>query len=184
VISSVSNIAAQENGRCAYVAGCLCWRVSARWRHRLPCRNGAKGGWIQKGSPGTGLIMFRSVAAALIILPSAALAADQTLAPGGWDVTSTMVEMSVPGLPNFLARTMNGKLQAEHQRLSGSQGVEALIASDAKARCRVDTEHVTGQHVTGVSSTKCLPVYRSGASPCESPRRAPTTRPALKGERR
>lgn len=87
--------------------------------------------------------MFRSLlTAALITLPSAAFAADQALAPGRWDVTSTTVEMSVPGLPAFVARMMQGKSKAEHKRLSAGQGVEALIAPDPKAGCHVDVQHV------------------------------------------
>jgi hypothetical protein len=86
--------------------------------------------------------MFRSLAAALIILPSAALAVDQALAPGSWDVTSTTVEMSVPGLPGFVARMMQGKAKAERKRLSAGQGMDALIAPDPKARCHVDVQHV------------------------------------------
>jgi hypothetical protein len=86
--------------------------------------------------------MFRSLVAALIVLPSAAIAGDQALAPGNWEVTSTTVEMSVPGMPGFLARMMQGKSKTEHKRLSADQGVEALIAPDPKARCRIDVQHV------------------------------------------
>jgi hypothetical protein len=86
--------------------------------------------------------MFRSVAAALLVLPSAAIAGDQVLAPGSWDVTSTTVDMSVPGMPAFLARMMQGKSKTEHKRLSAGQGMEALIAPDPKARCHVDVQHL------------------------------------------
>jgi hypothetical protein len=85
--------------------------------------------------------MFRYFAASLILLPAAA-AADQGLAPGKWDVTSTTVEMSVPGLPGFIARRMQGKSKVERKRLSAGQGVEALIAPDPKAQCRVEVQHV------------------------------------------
>ena len=86
--------------------------------------------------------MLRTLAAAFIMLPSAALAANLALAPGRWDVTSTTVEMSVPGLPGFIARMMQGRSKTEHKRLSAGQGVEALIAPDPKARCHVDVQHV------------------------------------------
>jgi hypothetical protein len=86
--------------------------------------------------------MIRSLAAALIVLPSNALAADQALAPGSWDVTSTTLDMSVPGLPGFIARMMKGKSKTERKRLSAGQGVEALIAPDPKARCHVDVQNV------------------------------------------
>jgi hypothetical protein len=86
--------------------------------------------------------MLRSLAVALVVLPSAALAEDQALAPGGWDVTSITVDMSVPGMPAFVARMMRGKSKTEHKRLSTGQGMEALIAPDAKARCHIDAQRV------------------------------------------
>ena len=76
------------------------------------------------------------------MLPSAALAADQALAPGHWEVTSTTVDMSVPGLPGFLVRMLQGKSKTERKRLLVGQGTEALIAPDPKARCQVDVQHV------------------------------------------
>ena len=86
--------------------------------------------------------MFRDLAAALILLPSAAIAADQAFAPGSWDVTSTTVDISVPGLPGFIARMVQGNSEAEHKRLLAGQGAEALIAPDPKAQCHVDFQHV------------------------------------------
>jgi len=85
--------------------------------------------------------MFRYLAAAIILLPAAASAADQGLAPGKWDVTSTTVEMSVPGLPGFIARMIQGKSRAEHKRLPAGQSVEALLAPDPTAKCHVDVQH-------------------------------------------
>jgi hypothetical protein len=86
--------------------------------------------------------MFRLLAAALVALPSAALSADQAFAPGSWEITSTTVVMSVPGLPGFVARMMQGKSKAERKRLSAGQGVEVLLTPDPKARCHVDVQHV------------------------------------------
>ncbi|MFZ3483510.1 DUF3617 domain-containing protein [Sphingomonas sp. 3-13AW] len=86
--------------------------------------------------------MFKSLAVALVLLPYASFAADPALAPGNWDVTSTTVELSVPGLPGFVARMMKGKSKKERKRISAGQGVEALLAPDPKARCRVDVQHV------------------------------------------
>jgi hypothetical protein len=86
--------------------------------------------------------MSRTIAAALIMLSSASVAEAQALAPGSWDVTSTTVEMVVPGLPGFIARMMQGKSKAEHKRLSAGQGIEGLIAPDPTARCRVDAQHL------------------------------------------
>lgn len=86
--------------------------------------------------------MFKYCAAALIVIPSVALAAEQPLAPGRWDVTSRAVELSIPGLPAFVARMMKGKSKTEQKRLSQGQGMETLIAPDPKAQCRVDSQHV------------------------------------------
>jgi hypothetical protein len=86
--------------------------------------------------------MFRQVAAALILVPGAATAADRALPPGGYGVTSTTVEMSVPGLPGFMVRMMQGKSKTERKRILAGQGVEALLAPDPKAQCHVDVQHV------------------------------------------
>jgi len=86
--------------------------------------------------------MLRSLAVALIVLPSAALADDRAMAPGRWDVTSVTVDMAVPGMPGFVARMMRGRSKTEHKRLSAGQGTEALLAPDPKARCHVDTQRV------------------------------------------
>ncbi len=81
--------------------------------------------------------------AVLVMIPTAALAADQTLPSGQWGITSTTVEMSVPGLPGFAARMMRGKSKTERKRLSEGQGVSELIAPDPKAGCRIDGQQVT-----------------------------------------
>lgn len=88
------------------------------------------------------LTMLRFPAAALVLLPTAALAADQVLPPGRWGVKSTTVEMSVPGLPGFVARMMRGKSKTELKRLTVGQGVAALLAPDPKAGCRIDSQQV------------------------------------------
>jgi hypothetical protein len=81
--------------------------------------------------------MIRYLAAASMLLCAAANAADTTVAPGKWDVRSTTVDMSVPGMPTFVARMMRGKSKVEHKRLAAGQGVEALLAPDPKANCRI-----------------------------------------------
>jgi hypothetical protein len=86
--------------------------------------------------------VLKYFAAAVVVLPSAGTASDQAFAPGSWDVTSITVDMSVPGLPGFIARMMRGKSKTEHKRLSAGQGVEALIAPDPQAQCRVELQHV------------------------------------------
>lgn len=86
--------------------------------------------------------MLRFFAAILVLLPTASLAADQALPTGRWGITSTTVEMSVPGLPGFVARMMRGKSKTELKRLSVGQGVTALIAPDPKAGCHIDSQQI------------------------------------------
>jgi hypothetical protein len=106
------------------------------------CRDNSAYGWLRDGGGVTAQGMFKFLAVALISLPSVAGAADQAFAPGKWDVTSTSVEVSIPGLPGFIERMMQGKSKAEHKRLSAGQGMEALIAPDPQARCHIDVQHV------------------------------------------
>ena len=82
------------------------------------------------------------LATALILLPG--LAGAQAVPSGAWDVTSTVVEFSVPGVPGFLQRMARGKSKAEHKRLSAGQGVAELLAPDVKANCHVDSQSVAG----------------------------------------
>ena len=104
--------------------------------------------------------MLKFFAATIIMVSTAALAVDQVLAPGRWSVTSTTVEMAVPGLPGFVARMMRGKSKTEHKRLTEGQGVEALIAPDPKAGCHVDSQHVA---VGKYDQTLTCPQKRSEA---------------------
>ena len=71
-----------------------------------------------------------------------AAASSQVIQPGAWDVTSKVVDLTVPGMPGFIARMVRGKSRAEHKRVIAGQGVEALLAPDPKARCRVDGERI------------------------------------------
>lgn len=86
--------------------------------------------------------MLKPLAAVLVLLPAAAAA--QSVQPGTWDVTSTVVEFDVPGVPGFVQRMVRGKSKAERKRLTAGQGVEALLAPDPKANCRVDSQTVGG----------------------------------------
>lgn len=91
-------------------------------------------------------------ALSLVLVSSVAAANVQTVAPGRWDVTSTVVELSIPGVPGFLVRMMRGKSKAEHKRLTTGQGIDALLAPDPKARCRVDSQHVAdGRYAQALS---------------------------------
>ena len=78
----------------------------------------------------------------LFLVAAAEPATAQAVAPGAWDVTSTVRELSVPGVPGFLQRLARGKAKTEHKRLIADQGVEALLAPDAKARCRIESQSV------------------------------------------
>ena len=97
------------------------------------------------------------VASALALLPATAPA--HAIRPGAWDVTSTVVEFSVPGVPGFLQRMARGKTKAENKRLAPRQGVEALLAPDPKANCRIDNQTVAEGRYT---QTLTCPQKRGG----------------------
>ncbi|MES3152823.1 DUF3617 domain-containing protein [Sphingomonas faeni] len=82
----------------------------------------------------------------LILASSVATASALPIAPGRWDVTSTVAELSVPGVPGFMVRMMRGKSKAEHKRVTPGQGIEALLAPDPKAQCRVDSQQIANGH--------------------------------------
>lgn len=86
--------------------------------------------------------MQKTALLASLLFASSPAAAGPALSPGRWDVTTTVVEASLPGVPGFLVRMIRGKSKAEHKRLSAGQGVEALIAPDPKAQCRIDSQSV------------------------------------------
>lgn len=91
------------------------------------------------------LLIAALAGAALAAMPlpvAAQAAAAQAVAAGAWDVTSTVVEMTVPGVPGFIQRMIRGKSKAEHKRLAAGQGVAALLAPDPKARCQILTQQV------------------------------------------
>ena len=104
--------------------------------------------------------MIASLVIALIMSPSAGPVlgpvlgpvAAQAIAPGDWTITSTLVDLSAPGVPGFMVRMMRGKSKVEHKRLSAAQGVEALLAPDPTANCRVDTQRVAdGQYAQAIT---------------------------------
>ena len=85
----------------------------------------------------------RWLAFALLISPVSVLA--QSIQPGKWDVTSTAVDLVVPGAPAFLLRMMKGKSKTERKCLdqsAASTGVAALLVPDPKAQCRVESLQV------------------------------------------
>jgi hypothetical protein len=87
--------------------------------------------------------MIQTALSTLLLL-AATGASVPTMAPGRWDVTSTVVDASLPGVPGFVVRMIRGKAKAEHKRLAAGQGMEALLAPDPKAQCRVDSQRIEG----------------------------------------
>lgn len=90
--------------------------------------------------------MFKFLPLLLAFAP--AVAAAQAVQPGAWDVTSKVVDLTVPGIPAFMARMAKGKSKAEHRRLAAGEGIEALLAPDPKAHCRVDSQRVADGRYT------------------------------------
>lgn len=72
----------------------------------------------------------------------------QVVQPGDWDVTSKVVDLTVPGVPGFLVRMMRDKSKAERKHLSSGQGIETLLMPDPKARCRIDSQSVADGRYT------------------------------------
>ncbi|WP_445191905.1 DUF3617 domain-containing protein [Sphingomonas sp. Tas61C01] len=88
----------------------------------------------------------------LLLLSTAAGASAETIPPGRWDVTSTVVELSLPGVPGFIQRMIKGKSKAERKLVSSGQGIDALIAPDPKARCTVETQQTSaGRYAQALS---------------------------------
>lgn len=79
-----------------------------------------------------------SVLVAVVPLPAVA----QAIQAGAWDVTSTVVELGVPGVPGFIRRMAQGRSKAEHKRLIAGEGLDTLLAPDPKARCRVGDQRI------------------------------------------
>jgi hypothetical protein len=78
----------------------------------------------------------------LMLIGLSTTATAQIVQPGDWDVTSKVVDLTVPGVPGFLLRMMKGKSKAERKHLSSGQGIETLLMPDPKARCRIDSQRV------------------------------------------
>jgi hypothetical protein len=80
------------------------------------------------------------LAAVLFSLPASAAA--QSPPFERWDVTSTVVDLSVPGAPGFLLGMAKGKSRAEHKCVAAGHTVAALLAPDPKAQCRIDKQQI------------------------------------------
>jgi hypothetical protein len=91
--------------------------------------------------------MRTALALAVLFLPMSVSA--QAVQTGRWDITSTAVDMVVPGAPAFLLRMMRGKSKSERKCVSPAlapTGVAALLAPDPKASCHIDGQELAGGH--------------------------------------
>jgi hypothetical protein len=87
--------------------------------------------------------MRTSLALAILFLPTSSIA--QSIQTGRWDVTSTAVDLVVPGAPAFLLRMAKGRSKSERKCVSPAQaadGIAALLAPDPKAQCHVDSQRI------------------------------------------
>jgi hypothetical protein len=91
--------------------------------------------------------MKRPILSALLVaLPAVGIA--QSPPPERWDVTSTVVDLTIPGAPGFLLRMAKGKSRAEHKCVAPGPTVAALLAPDPKAQCTVDRQQIAnGRYV-------------------------------------
>ena len=95
-------------------------------------------------------IILKVFVAVLAVTPAAVTA--QSLQSGSWDVTSKVVDLTVPGLPTIFVHMIRGKSKAEHKRLAAGDGVEALLAPDPKAQCRVESQGIAdGRYVQALT---------------------------------
>jgi hypothetical protein len=66
--------------------------------------------------------------------------------PGAWNVTSKVVDLTMPGIPGFLVRMARGKTRVERKQIVAGQGIEALLAPDPKAKCSIESQTVAAGH--------------------------------------
>ena len=114
--------------------------------------------------------MIQNLVATSMLLPAVTVAAETPMPAGKWDIRFTNVEMSIPGMPAFIARLMRGRSKVEPKRLTTGQGIEALLAPDPKANCRV-----TFQQIAGVDTARHSPARKNGAIQCRLFDRVPIT---------
>lgn len=48
----------------------------------------------------------------------------------------------MPGVPTFVQRIARGKSRSERKHLAAGQGIDALLAPDPKAKCRIDGQQI------------------------------------------
>jgi hypothetical protein len=91
--------------------------------------------------------MRRTILSVLLIaLPDVGLA--QSGPPERWDVTSTVLDLTVPGTPGFILRMAKGKSRAEHKCVVAGHTVTALLTPDPKAKCRIDKQQIADGRYT------------------------------------
>lgn len=91
------------------------------------------------------------IIAAILITPPASTLAQQSPSER-WEVTSTVVDLTVPGAPGFLIKMAKGKSRAERKCVPVGQTVAALLAPDPKAKCRIDSQQITdGRYVQSLN---------------------------------
>jgi hypothetical protein len=93
--------------------------------------------------------MLRWFAFVLLISPVSVFA--QSIQPGKSEVTSTAVDLVVPGAPAFLLRMMKGKSKSERKcvdQSAANAGVTALLVPDPKAQCRVESLQIASGRYT------------------------------------
>lgn len=84
--------------------------------------------------------MIGILAAAIVAQPVSAPA--PVVQPSAWKVASTVVDLAVPGIPHFLVRMARGKTKAERKSIAAGEGIDALLAPDPKARCRIESQRI------------------------------------------
>ncbi len=91
---------------------------------------------------------MRTTILPILLLALSTAGAAQLTSPVRWDVTSTVIDLTIPGAPGFLVRMAKGKSRAEHKCIAAGQTVAALLAPDPKAMCRIDRQQIADGHYT------------------------------------
>jgi hypothetical protein len=91
--------------------------------------------------------------ALLLALPAAGSA--QSTPPVRWAVTSTVVDLTVPGTPGFLLKMAKGKSRTEHKCVPAGHSMAALLEPDPKSQCRVDSQQFAdGRYTQALTCTQ------------------------------
>ncbi|WP_242154268.1 DUF3617 domain-containing protein [Sphingomonas sp. BAUL-RG-20F-R05-02] len=90
--------------------------------------------------------MISLIALALAMPPVATVG--PMVQPGAWEVKSKLIDLTIPGVPSFFVRMARGKTKVERKQISAGQGIEALLAPDPKAQCRIESQTVANGRYT------------------------------------